>query len=397
MTARTHRDARPLFVLSKDYGELSMAMLFLQGQEFAGRSILMLPEPVYSTNKASLPAPVSPYRSLEDVLAVVASHEPDLVLLLSGYLFSNDGLLSPESLERLIRHLRDRGCAVLTSDPFVGLASRLTGAHIDARMLLAGKGPLTRWVTRLGWSLLARDKKIMRRRSLDDLVHLYPTWSAPRDAGDDGVRRVSFFNPAILVPPEDPPVSRGRWLYVLSSTDLEIQHRLWGAGAFTGLVLRILKRTLDRGRRPTLIAPSIVAERLSGEIPVAAGVELLSFCPYADFVSRLLEAEYVFYWNVFSCSLLVRLANERPVFFFDRGHLSRTIKPFYEVALSRHFGSWEPVYLDPERPLDLGELEELAGQQRTALSTIRKRWEASPSPTELLDQLLEESAGPAGA
>ncbi|HEY7819246.1 MAG TPA: hypothetical protein VIG29_13560, partial [Vicinamibacteria bacterium] len=103
MTAKTHRDARLLFVLSKDYGELGMAMLFLQGQEFGRRSILMLPEPVFSTNKDSLPVSASRYGAFEDLLEALDRHQPDLVFLLSGYLFSNDGLLTPQSLERFLR------------------------------------------------------------------------------------------------------------------------------------------------------------------------------------------------------------------------------------------------------------------------------------------------------
>jgi hypothetical protein len=208
---------------------------------------------------------------------------------------------------------------------------------------------------------------------------------------EDKVQRVSFFNPAILVPPETSRAPRTRWLYVLSSTDLEIQHRLWGVGGFTGLVLQTLRRTLAEGSAPTLIGPPAIVERLSRELPAATGAELFSFCPYADFVSRLLDAEYVFYWNVFSCSLLVRLANERPVFFFDRGHLSRTIEPFYEAALAHHFGRWQPAYLDPVRPVGRARLSLLAERQKAAMPAIRAHWEPSPAPARLLDQLLEQS------
>lgn len=394
MTARTHREARTLFVLSKDYGELAMAMLFLHGQELATRAVLMLPEPVYGANKDSLPASTSLYATLQDILGVVDSHEPDLVFLFSGYLLSHDRLLSPPSLEVLVRRLRERGCGVVTSDPFVGLASHLTLSQLDSRMLVSRRPLPVRWIVRLGVHLLARHRRIVRVPILEHVIHVYPTSTLARGS-ENGVRSASFFNPNIVLPADESwgPSDRGsakNWLFVLSSTELEVQHQLLGTRAFTRVVAHLLHQALDAGRRPTLIGPPSIVEILRRGLPADRDLEVISFCSHVDFVARLLEAEYVFYWNVFTCSLFQRLANERPVFFFDRGHVSRTIEPFYQVALSFHFGNWMPTYLDQRRQLDPRALAELAEQQKPAMRAVRERWQASPTPAQLVDELLRD-------
>src|SRR5262249_8532712 len=101
-------------------------MSFLRGQEFATRATIALPEGHYAANRSYLPVNAVPYTTLGDVLSVVQAQKPDLVFLFSGYLLANDGLASPEAVQEFVHQLRDRGCRVITGDPFLGLASRLT-------------------------------------------------------------------------------------------------------------------------------------------------------------------------------------------------------------------------------------------------------------------------------
>ena len=101
----------------------------------------------------------------------------------------------------------------------------------------------------------------------------------------------------------------------------------------------------------------------------------------------------MFYWNAFSFSQLSRVANELPVFVFDRGHLAHAIKPFYPVALSCHFGGWEAPLLDQTRRLDPSALEELAEEQKPTMRAIVARWRSSATPDELVESLAHERAG----
>ncbi len=224
--------------------------------------------------------------------------------------------------------------------------------------------------------------KIARIPFLSDLIHLYPAPTDHLDAGE-GVCRASFFNAeavdggkgprtatgndvsAVIGDPSGPP----RWLFVLGSTDNGVQHLLHGKTRFTELVLQeLLQPAVRAGRRPTLVGPAFLIERLrllSRKRPSLRGVDLLPFCPYPQFERLLLASEYVFYWNVFSGSSLLRIINALPAFYFDRGHVSRWFPRFYEAGLRFYFSGWEPTFLDQRDSLDPGLLGELAEKQRS--------------------------------
>ena len=353
----------------------------------------MLPQQMFAGNENTLSVETLPYSTVEDLFDTVAVHKPDIVFLLSGYLFSSDGFVSQNELDILIRQMQERVSVVATSDPFVGLASLLTQSDVDINMSLLGQPLIKRIFYRMAWKFRKLDN-FMRVSSMESLTHLYATSLPPTDDKDKSPK-LAFFNPNILKSMTDAPESASkRWLFVLSSTDLGCQNADHGEAEFARIVVRILAQALDSGRKPTLLAPAAILDIVSGEFPDSSGVEKLQFCPYTEFVPRLLDAEYVFYWNVFSCSLLLRMANELPLFFFDRGHLSRTIIPFYDHGLRTHFGEWTPTYLDQEDSLNPNSLAKLAMEQKPALRAVREYWQASPTPEQVIDQMLKKTGRP---
>ena len=62
-------------------------------------------------------------------------------------------------------------------------------------------------------------------------------------------------------------------------------------------------------------------------------MSLLPYCSYEEFEQRLLDAEFVFYWQIFSTSTFLRLWNGLPVFFFDQGHNAHLLSPLQEAGL----------------------------------------------------------------
>ena len=393
MTGNTDEAIRTLIVVTKDYGELGHAMSFLSGQSFASRAVIMLPDNLYAKNKDSLPVSVLRYETLTDILSAVDAHRPHLAFLFSGYLLSH-GLLPLGSLGTLLGHLRDRSCKAITSDPFIGLAPELTLDQIDIGIAGLGQPVWTRWWVRLVNSLRDPKARILRVRALEAVTHMYPT-SIPQ--GDSAFEKVAFFNPCIVRAASDLRVSRGervsaesadvrsRWLFVLSATDLNVQRDLLGMREVMENLLRVLRMALAAERSATLIAPAEIVSRLTNVLPDS--IELLSFCPFTEFQQRLLEAEYVFYWNAFSFSQQERVANELPIFLMDQGHLARTIKPYHECARACHFGGWEPPYLDHLQLPTPSDLAVLATAQRPAMRALRGRWQLSPTPDELVNQL----------
>jgi hypothetical protein len=75
-------------VLCNDFGELGLAMYFLQGQPFADRTTLLLPPRLADRDDGRLPVATRRFSSAQDILRVVDEEEPDAVVLLSGYLLT---------------------------------------------------------------------------------------------------------------------------------------------------------------------------------------------------------------------------------------------------------------------------------------------------------------------
>ena len=388
-----------LFVLDNDYGELTTTMCLLLGQDLATRTTLLLPPRLYVTNKDALPGRTHPYTSLDDVMSRVDAERPQVVFLCSAYLYALHGLFPCDALQRLVQLLGRRGCRVVTSDPFLGLLSNLGGSTTVSVDIPKDAPPP------LQHAKDAEDERLNRllaesARIVQALPHLYPASPVPsdRDAVLDS-RRVSFFNPE-LVYPSQMPTERGRglspdplWLFILSSRDYELELIHHGRDAFVESTVGKFEQALEAGRHPVFVGPYDCVRALlrnmtaAGRRCVLDGVTLSTFCPFKRFSALLLSAEYVFYWNVLSHSMFLRLANELPVFLFDRGHLVRNVIPLYGRIVDWYYQGWDPIYLDPGQELRVEHLGRLADQYRTAAREITAHWRRSPSPEQMIDRL----------
>jgi hypothetical protein len=383
-----------LIVISKDPGELALAMSFLQGQDLVQGTRMLLPV-VPDVSEVPLPVPTSFYATLADIEAAVDAFAPDVVLLLSAYWFRFDKVASPSELGAFLDRLRTRGRRIVTSDPFLGLASQLTLDRIDPAMVALDHPAVTRWIMRMMIRLQGSRTRLVPMPDLHGVTHLYPV-AAPRL--DDGVARVVFYNPTFHRH-APPPVSGGhatadpeaaprsqRWVFVVTETDLGCQSALLGLREFMKTTVQMLQYAQQMGRQPTLIAPPAMMRQI-GSVASRWG-ELMGFRPFADVERRLLDAEYAFFWDAFSAFQLPRLAVGRPVFPFDRGYLARVVGPYHEAARDCWFGGWEPRYLDPRQMFSPYVLAHLAKTQVDALATLRERWQAAPTPDDVVRGLL---------
>ncbi len=389
------RSPRSLIIVSRDYGELGLACSLLRGQRLAAHATLMLPGPLFFENERSLPATALPYSNVQDILNVARAQRPELVFLLSGYLLSNDKLLSSGDVEEIVRHFQESGATLLTSDPFLGLAATINFDQVDMEMLAARHRRQYRLLLRiLLWIRSRRGVQFFDVPAMRAAIHLYAT-AVPTGEELSSVRRLSFFNPTLVRASGERGDGAGSergspatWLFVLSTADLHGQSVVTGLLPFLDHLVARLEDAMAAGRRPILIGSPWLFERLAGR--VSESVELVSSCPFAEFEERLLAAEYAFYWNTFSHSLLARVANGLPVFLFDRGHLAHTIKPFHDAALACHFAGIELTELDQTLRLDVDDLAQRAAAKEADLRAILAHWSASPTPDELGELLHAE-------
>ena len=136
MTERAQPGPRLLVVVSKDPNEMALAMSFLRRQDIAHRThVLMRKLPDANETPLFAPATNSFYSALADIETAVEKFDPDFVVLLSFYLFQFEGIATPKELGPFLQRLRKPGRRIVTSDPLLGLARRLTVEDINSRML----------------------------------------------------------------------------------------------------------------------------------------------------------------------------------------------------------------------------------------------------------------------
>lgn len=410
MTNGTSAAARLLFVIDKDYGALGLAMYLLYRQPLSAHAMLLLPWREFELHRGRLPVASRPYQSLRDVLDVVEAESPDVVCLISGYLFARQGALPIRSLRRLIRRLRQRGCKVATSDPYLGTFAEIAKVKVLVRTGAFHRG-LERCLHKLPrvYRFVARFVELYSKRRLQrhvrrvseilgDVTHLYPV---PVDQMQQVVRSVSFFN-SLYIRSQDELArnsaevsalpggdGRRRWLFVLAQFDLEFQEKKYGKQGFVDIVVNKIQEALDSGKHPTFIGPAAITEALTRHFTRESGVSLLPRCPFEEFEHRLLDAEIVFYWQIFSTSAFLRLWNGLPVFFFDQGHSAHLSRPLHEAGLKYYYMGGAPIYLDAEKPLDAPALAALSPGFRQSAHDSRARLARLPTPVEMVSAILD--------
>lgn len=372
--------AKLLFVLSNDYGELANAMYLLMGYEF--RPVLLMPDRLFAVNRDNLPVPTARYSTLQDVLATVERERPDIVFLFSGYLYAINNIFDLQTVEKLVRELRNRGQRIVTSDPFLGAM-----AEVDASTF-SDRHPRKQWLT----DHFARLFQILR-----EVPHLYlfDATAFPR------TKSVSFYNPHILLRPDDLAESErtlaGRiginpakkhWVYVLSLEDYGGQVARHGRAKFDEMLMGTLQQTAQEGRQPVLVGPDVALGAIRGRVPAIDDLVLLAFCSHEVFRASLLGAEYAFYWNIFSNSIPARIANHLPVFFFDPGHMVHAIPPLFELGVKHYYAGAALTYLDQRQELRSAELASLAAGQEHIFREARERFRWSPMPDAMVEQIL---------
>ena len=397
-----------LFVLDHDFGELTTVKYFLLGQGLAGRSTLLLPERLYLHNREAIPGRTRCYGSVADILGAVDRERPAIVFLCSGYLLCEHLSLAPGELDTLVDGLRERGCRVVTADPYLGLLSKQDPETLisfelpteQAIKFLAEKyGPTVtsqpETLRRMTESRRAAEDKVwvyLRRseRTFRDIHHLYPSYCdvTADDAAEGDARNLSFFNDRLLRPSPSPRATRPHWLFILASTDDDLQRVFEGIAGFVDVVANKLTETVAAGRHPILIGPKPLIDEVRARLPSSDGIDLLSHCPFTQFMSLLVGAEHVFYWNAVSHSLLIRLYNRLPIVLFDRGHLLRIAPAVYRRIIAWYYQGWEPPVRDHHQPLTLETVEGWAADYRGQADRLVERYRRAPSPEQMIADLL---------
>lgn len=368
-----------LFIVSNDFGELSYVLQFITGQPF--EVLIAMPQRLFDSQAKCLPYQTKSYESLADLQRIIEDQQAQIVFLYCGYLYTINNLLTLEELKTLLAGLARQNCPVLTSDPFLGLILETNDQTFSEHH--PHKEQLSRH-----FALLAE--------KLAKIAHIYPVHVEGPLA-----KSYSFFNKHIVehlptlrdlkgLGDQSLPLltDRQRWLFILSSEDYALQVNQRGIKNVQADIVKKLRETVAQGRQPMIIAPQPLVDSLT---PLAAEIEGLAAIPFCDiilFQHLLLEAEIVFYWNILSNSILLRVFNNRPIFFFSLGHTAKVIPKLYDLAQTWYYSKSTPPFLDPQESLDSAVLLEKAAGQGKVTERMRKNFYNLPSPADLVGKLL---------
>ena len=374
---------RLLVIVSADYGELGGAMYFLHGLGLSVPPTVLLPASLGHSLGDSPELRVRSYDSFADIQSHLMAGTVDAVMLFSGYLLTIGHRFSLVNDLRLLRLLRRHSMPVVTSDPFLALIH--SPADLDFKSVLDPRGStvgrhLTSWRLALRLYLL--------RLQLRDCWHVYPS-PIQRIHGDrTGPRALSYFNAA---PSGLGPCSRQgppSWIFVLSEIDCQMQTRA-GATGFVELLAARLRETVGFGNHAVLLAPAwflaAVRPRL---VDVEQGIELVSNADYAQFSRLLLGAQYAFFWNYYSFSIIHRVIDQLPVLFFDAGHMVRILPALADAGIRLFYDGWRPPVLRLATPFDRVDLAERATESSRQFLRITEGLRQCSSPLEVLGRVL---------
>jgi tetratricopeptide (TPR) repeat protein len=397
--------ARMLFVLDNDFGELTTVMYLLLGLECAEHIMVLMPQRLYEANSEAFPGRTFCYQSVADLEQAVESFSPDIVFLCSGYLYCMHDICSHQALEVFVDSLVTRGCKVVTADPFLGVLSQQPITElISIDVPDASDLALPEHVFQHLESVKKeQDEKIVEQLRgaesiLREHLHLYPAYTSAGSgqAKVTDAREVAFFNPNLVYKASlEPDAStKPHWLFVLSSTDLEGQLMFEAVRGFREIVVRLLLQARDAGRRPIFIGPEKFIRELARDLRGYDDIELLSFCAFTRLVSLLLTAEYAFYWNSVSHTILLRSFNGLPVILFDRGHLVRNVEAIYAPVVQRYYQGTQPIYMDHHQPLTLAALDAATAGFQQVAEQMGRGFRRAPDPAAMIQHIFDAAGRP---
>jgi len=363
---------RILIVVSPDFGDLGTAMYMFEGTGISAE--LLLPARLHQQNSQLAPHKVSAYSGAAQLLEKIRDYQPQLLLLMTGV----NSLLSMVDLQLILQQARSMGISVATTDTLLGETLSEENFHP------------------LGWTKEMFERAAAMQTGLRGVHHLY---LSPMQCSQ---LVHSFFNSRVVISKEKKiakladlqqgplNLASPHWLFVISKTDYQLQCALHGRLAFDGTLLEKIQQSLEAKRQPVLLAPPEACQSMRGRVP--GNVVLMPFCGYEQFRALLITSEYVFYWNVMSNSVLVRIANGGSVFFMDAGHLARYMPSLVPLAMKSYYANAQLPMLDPQQVLNADDLADRARVQPETFSAARAAMQALPS-TEALLALLCGVAG----
>lgn len=381
-----------LYIFTLDFGEIINSYFFTKDQPF--RVVFACPPPLFPW---IYQAHVTKYQytTREDLIRIVEETKPRLIILSSGYLFQVFNLFSLSELRKLISYVKECNIPYVTTDPWMKIWMKYSVLEIynNTHDMLLGYHSLQKQLN----------------DTFKNVYHLYPFPITENQC-------LSFFNPKTVMTKveknsreeqlkvffqktghydncSDKPLP-GFNMFVLSDMDFKMSfygQKKTKINKFKSLSNRLSEIICNTSDILVIVAPNQCCEILKNQFSKQTRICFLPFCKFSLFYSLLMCAKVVLYWNVFSASILGRILNHLPVYFFSKGHMVTLCPKLYEHGVPFFYQRHPPFFIDPLSSIPANLFQEPFEVVKSTFQEISKHWRLLKTPEEIVLELIKES------
>jgi len=360
-----------LFVSSNDFGELSLATFFARNQKF--NSVFVVPE-----HRADyfdeLVGIMYAYASVSDLPRIIENESPDIISLNSAYLMMNGNLATMDEFRSFIIYLKNLGCPLMTTDPFV----RVFDSYPDCSFQMHGQ-PLQ--------SL--KDEMTFISDYISDFYHIYGFPSVVNQ-----VKACSFYNDSYCIEEKDrepEPDRKDRWLFVLGELDAGLLLARYGETFYEALAERLIEVCRNRNNIVQCVFPKDIVNVLRQHLTKFKNLEVLNYMTLKEFEKRICNSDAVFYWNIFSNSILLCYYYNIPFLCFGKGHIAELNADLFNHMADNIYRKSSPEFIDFFSPVE-SHLGALLRQQFSVdnRQVIVNEYRALPTPQNIVENIFND-------
>jgi hypothetical protein len=387
MRKTTKTKYKILYILSDDFGEIAVVNMFIPKVPYDVLQVYS--EKMYEYQDA--PATIKKRcRSLKSVKKIIEEFKPQIVIMSSGYQFAILGMYPNSEIRKLVSYIQNKNIKIITTDPWMKIFSlypKLTFSNIK---LINSVPELYRPVIHKRFTQI----NILHAQASEIFKNIPHIYAFPVSLPNC----YSFFNVNAHVNNEEIYLKRASplfqydvensWLFILSAVDYAMQWSLYGRGIFHCFEKRLSEILNEKKNKVVVIAPENYKAHLKNKFKGNGSISVISFCKFTLYQSILLTAKVVFYWNVFSASVIQRIATKKPVLFFSKGHMCDVCPGLYEHGLRYWYQGIEPTFMDVTKPLPDDLQQDLFEKEKNNLQKICEQWERQPSPESVTEKIM---------
>ncbi len=355
-----------LFITSQDFGELGLATFFSRNQPFQSVFVVPVAKRAYFDEVVDL---LYTYSTVTELERLIDREKPDVISLNTGYLIVNGGLATMADFQSFYAYLKTLNCPIITTDPFV----RVYDSYPECSFALNGRA----------LDNLKAEMSFLNE-FLKDLPHVY---GFPSSCGLEAA--YSFYNDRFCSPEKkcsEESANRNQWFFVLGELDSKLLLEKYGEDFIRILANRLVEVCGNPDNTVFCVFPKNIADTLRELFTPLKNIQVMDYVSLNEFETLVRTSDVVFYWNVFSNSILLCYYYDVPFLCFDKGHIANLSEDLFNHMSEGIYRSGKPEFIDFFEPMEPS-LDDLLEKHfsRENRQRILDEYRRLPSPQTVLE------------